>query len=164
MEPIDYGPWRDWLSLADAIGFLVLFGLAGLTLALFALQKRGVRIGGRRIQPSEPTRDVLFGLLMALIGPIIIVSGAGHYILQAGTGYFQVPSDFRNSQAWVDGLYVFMAIAAPLSIAFGLVVSAGALMSRHRLQQARPVITAATAVEGQPKRRHHKHHKHDEVD
>lgn len=138
MQPIHYGPLRDWLSLADAIGFPVLIGLGAVFFALFVLQKRGVRIGERRIQPSEPTRDVLGSLLMALVGPVSIVSGAGHYILQAGTGYFQVPGDFRNSQAWVDWLYVFMAIAAPLWVVFCLAASASALMRRHRLQHPKP--------------------------
>ena len=131
MKPIDYGPLRNWLSLADGIGFLVLLVLMGLFFANFALQRRGVRIGGRRIQPSEPTSDVLSGLLMALMGPVVVVSGAGHYILQAGTGSFQLPGDFRNSQAWVDALYVFMAIAAPVSFVFGLCASAQALLRRR---------------------------------
>jgi len=161
VEPIDYGPLRNWLSLADAIGFPVQIGLMAVALALWALSRRGARIGEIRIQPSEPTRDVMLGLLMALMGPVIIVSGAGHYILQAGTGYFQVPSDFRNSQAWVDALYVFMAIAAPLSICFGLAMSADALKRRHRSQNERPVSADAALVEGHLKHRHHNHHKRD---
>jgi len=167
MKPINYGPLRDLLSLADGIGPLVLFGLMGVGFALFALQQRGVRIGGRLIQPSEPTRDLMLGLLMAAIGPVIIVSGAGHYILRAGTGYFQVPSDDRNSQAWVDGLYVFMAVATPVCIAFSLAISSNALLRRYRLQHPRPAPSGAAPAECDPERRHHKHHKHrghDETD
>jgi hypothetical protein len=164
MKPIDNGPLRDWLPLADAIGLPVFFGLLAVGLALWVLQNRGARIGERRIQPSEPTRDVMLGLLMALSGPVFVVYGAAHYIVQAGTGSFQVASDFRNSQAWVDALYVFMAIAAPLSFGFGLALSADALLRRRRLQHPRPAPTSATPAEDQPKRQHRKHHKHYEAD
>ena len=154
MKSIDYGPLHGFLSLADGVGFLLLIGLMAVGFGIMACWKRGVI--------REPTRDVLGSLLMAVMGPVIIVSGSGHYILQAGTGYFQVPSDFRNSQEWVYGLYWFMAIASPLWAGFCLNGTVGALLRRRRLRHSMVQPTYAAPADDDPKR-HHKKRRHEEA-
>ena len=155
MKPIDYGPLHGFLPLADGVGFLLLIGLMAVGFGIMALWKRGVI--------SEPTRDVLGSLLIAVIGPVIIVSGSGHYILQAGTGYFQVPSDFRNSQEWVYGLYWFMAIASALWAGFCLLGTVEALRRRRRLRHSMVQATDAAPADDHPKR-HHTKRRHEEAD
>ena len=134
MKPIDYGPLHGFLSLADAVGWLLVFGLIGMGLAIMALWKQGV--------VGEPARDALGALLMAVLGPVGIVSGSAHYILLAGTGYFRT-TDFRDSQDWVYGLYWFMAIASPVWVGFCLLGAVQALQRRRRLR--RPIGPRAAA-------------------
>jgi hypothetical protein len=155
VKPIDYGPLHGFLSLADGVWFPIAVGLGAVGLGIMAVWKRGVI--------SEPTRDVFFSLLMAVIGPFTIVTGSGHYILQAGTGYFQVPSDFRNSQEWVYGLYWFMAIASPLWAGLCLIGTVEALLRRRRLRHATVQPADAALTDDHPKH-HHKKRRRTEAD
>jgi hypothetical protein len=127
VRPIDYGPLHGFLPQADAVGAPLVFVLFGVAFAIMALWKQGVL--------GEPTRDVLLVLLMAVLGPVGIVTGSAHYILLAGTNYFGA-SDFRNSQDWVYGLYWFMAIASLLWSGFCLVGLVEALRRRRRLDRS----------------------------
>lgn len=155
MKPIDYGPLHGFLSLADGVWFPIAIGLGAVGLAIVVLWKRGVI--------SEPTRDVFISLLVAVGGPFTIVTGSAHYIAQAGTGYFQVPSDFRNSQEWVYGLYWFMAIASPLWAGFCLIGTVQALRRRRRLRHALTQPDDPAPADDHPKH-HHKKRKHKEED
>jgi CBS-domain-containing membrane protein len=77
VKPIDYGPLHGFLSQADAVGDPLVLVLFGVAFAIMALWKKGVL--------GEPSRDVLLALLMAVLGPVIFVTGSAHYILLAGT-------------------------------------------------------------------------------
>lgn len=159
MADINYGPGKDVLSLVNAVGFVVLLVLMGVAFGLVTLQRWGGRVGPVEIHPSEETRDVLWGLLIAIIGPFVIVSGAAHYILQAGIGNYSLADDFRNSQTFVNACWIFMLIAAPLFALGGLLFSGEAFRRRQRVKSRLQEPMDPVAHDDRHRRHHHSKHR-----
>ena len=81
------------LGSAVVAAWLVMLGAGALNFALFALSRHRTRIRTVEVQVGD---DVLVGLGVLFLVPAAIVAGFGHYILEANTGSYGRPSDFRS--------------------------------------------------------------------
>lgn len=123
----------DLTAMVSASYVLVAGGIP-LLVALFALSRRGARLGAITVQAGD---DILGGLLFALIFPAGIIAGAGHYILQANTGYYGTPGDFRNSATFVGICWLFIDVVAPVLAVLGISLLGSAAYRRWRAHRRR---------------------------
>jgi hypothetical protein len=126
------------LGTAVAASWLVFVGGVLLLGALFPLTRRAIRFGTFRVQVRE---DVFLGVGLVLVPPAGLVAGFGHYILDANTGVYGTPGDFRNSAAFVNTCWFFVVVVAPAVALLGLALLASAAFRgwrAHRHPEAPP--------------------------
>jgi len=107
------------LNLVIAVGWLAMLGGMLLIMTLYWLTRRGTRMGPIAIRLSDGT---LGGLICLIVAPGAILSGFPHYILDANTGAYGFPEDFRNSATFVDVCWGFIIFVAPAFALCGAVV------------------------------------------
>ena len=125
------------------IGWVVAFG-GGMALGgAFALSYNHVKIGRLEFHLGMRTYK---GLAYLIVGPAVIVAGAGSLITLANTGQW-LPGDYRDSQIWVDFLWFQVRVVAPLSALWGAgILARQAWFSRHPRKE--PAGDARVHAEG----------------
>ena len=130
------------LGSAVVAAWLVMLGAGALNFALFALSRHRTRIRTVEVRVGD---DVLVGLGVLFLVPAAIVAGFGHYILEANTGSYGRPSDFRNSATLAGICWFFIRVVAPASILLGLGILARAVFrhwqTNRRRQDAQPLAS-----------------------
>jgi hypothetical protein len=121
--------WSIDLGAAVSAAWLVLVGGMLLIFGLYGLSRRGAAAGPIRVRLGD---DVLGGLVLALVFPAGIVAGFGHYILQANTGSYGTPDDFRNGGTFVNICWFFIVVVAPGFLLLGAAVLLRALWQALR--------------------------------
>jgi hypothetical protein len=134
--------------------FVAGVGGAVILFLLFALWKQGTRLGPMKARLSD---DVLGGLLFAFVGLLMIVVGAGHYLLQANTGAYGTPDDFRNGAMFVDICWFAIVVVAPVVSILGFALLGSVAFrgwrTRRLRQQSRPVSSEGPdAITAGPRR------------